>query len=74
MRPKVILQLYPVFPPASEADRKARRLLGRDGALYWMILYEWVELLKEAEKLGVWGPPRSSITCTRRAMKLGAIF
>jgi hypothetical protein len=33
-RPKVILNLYPVFPAAGFADRVARRPIGADRDLY----------------------------------------
>jgi hypothetical protein len=54
-RPKVILQLYPVLPAKDENDRKARRPLGRDRDLYHRVVHEWVDIIKAAEEMGVWG-------------------
>ncbi len=55
MRPKVILQLYPVMPTKDENDRKAKRPIGRDAKLYQKIVHEWADLLQSAEDMGVWG-------------------
>jgi hypothetical protein len=49
-RPKVILQLYPMLPAGDEADRKAKRPLGRDAELYHRVLHDWVDILKAAEE------------------------
>ena len=38
--PKVILQLYPVFPSDGEEGRKANRPLGNDSDLYHKIVHE----------------------------------
>jgi alkanesulfonate monooxygenase SsuD/methylene tetrahydromethanopterin reductase-like flavin-dependent oxidoreductase (luciferase family) len=54
-RPKVIIQVYPMLPSDGEEDRKAKRPLGRDSALYHRVIHEYTEVLAEAEKLGVWG-------------------
>ena len=54
-RPKVILQLYPVLPAKDENDRKARRPLGRDRDLYHRVVHEWVDIIKAAEEMGIWG-------------------
>ncbi len=54
-RPKVILQVYPMFPTKDEDERKAKRPLGRDASMYQWIVHEWLEILKTAEDLGVWG-------------------
>jgi alkanesulfonate monooxygenase SsuD/methylene tetrahydromethanopterin reductase-like flavin-dependent oxidoreductase (luciferase family) len=54
-RPKVIVQIYPMFPARDEEDRKAKRPLGRDRVMYQKIVHEWVEILKAAEQMGVWG-------------------
>jgi hypothetical protein len=53
--PKVILQLYPMFPAKGEAGRKARRALGTDPEIYHQIVHEWDDVVVEADKMGVWG-------------------
>jgi alkanesulfonate monooxygenase SsuD/methylene tetrahydromethanopterin reductase-like flavin-dependent oxidoreductase (luciferase family) len=53
--PKVILQLYPMIPAADEEDRKRRRPLGRDRDLYHRALHDWIDIIRAAEELGVWG-------------------
>jgi alkanesulfonate monooxygenase SsuD/methylene tetrahydromethanopterin reductase-like flavin-dependent oxidoreductase (luciferase family) len=53
--PKVIVQLYPMFPADSEEDRKAKRPLGADSAMYHRIVHEWTEIVKAADDMGVWG-------------------
>lgn len=53
--PKVILQLYPMFPSDGEEDRKARRPLGADTDMYHRIVHEWTEIVREADAMGVWG-------------------
>jgi alkanesulfonate monooxygenase SsuD/methylene tetrahydromethanopterin reductase-like flavin-dependent oxidoreductase (luciferase family) len=54
-KPKVILQLYPMLPAVDENDRKAKRPLGRNSELYHTVLHDWIEILKAAEDMGVWG-------------------
>jgi alkanesulfonate monooxygenase SsuD/methylene tetrahydromethanopterin reductase-like flavin-dependent oxidoreductase (luciferase family) len=54
-RPKVILQLYPVFPSDGFDDRKRKRPLGADRDLYHRIVHEWTDIVLAAEKMGVWG-------------------
>ncbi|MEP4886045.1 MAG: LLM class flavin-dependent oxidoreductase, partial [Alphaproteobacteria bacterium] len=54
-KPKVILQLYPMFPSDGEEDRKAKRPLGNDNEMYHRIVHEWTDIVKEADKMGVWG-------------------
>lgn len=53
--PKVILQLYPMIPAAGEADRKARRPLGRDRDAYHKAVHEWTDIIRAADAMGVWG-------------------
>jgi alkanesulfonate monooxygenase SsuD/methylene tetrahydromethanopterin reductase-like flavin-dependent oxidoreductase (luciferase family) len=53
--PKIILQLYPTMPTVDEDDRIAKRPIGRNRELYNEIIHEWVEILQEAEEMGVWG-------------------
>ena len=53
--PKVIVQLYPVFPAKDEHDRRARRPIGRDSELYYKIVHEWSEIIKEVDEMGAWG-------------------
>ena len=54
-KPKVILNMYPVLPAADEADRAAKRPIGRDADLYNNVLHEMVDIVKAADDLGVWG-------------------
>ena len=53
--PKVIVQLYPMIPAADEEDRKRRRPMGRDRDLYNRALHDWLDIIRAAEELGVWG-------------------
>jgi alkanesulfonate monooxygenase SsuD/methylene tetrahydromethanopterin reductase-like flavin-dependent oxidoreductase (luciferase family) len=53
--PKVILQLYPMFPSKGEEGRKERRALGTDPEIYNKIVHEWDEVVTEADAMGVWG-------------------
>ena len=53
--PKVIVQLYPVFPAKDEHDRRARRPIGRESELYYKIVHEWSEIIKAVDEMGVWG-------------------
>ena len=54
-KPKVILQLYPMIPAESREDRERKRPIGRDSALYHRVLHEWLEVVKAADEMGVWG-------------------
>jgi len=54
-RPKVILQLYPMFPADGFEGRKKVRPLGADRDLYQRIVHEWTDVVLAAEKMGVWG-------------------
>jgi alkanesulfonate monooxygenase SsuD/methylene tetrahydromethanopterin reductase-like flavin-dependent oxidoreductase (luciferase family) len=54
-RPKVILQLYPMFPSDGFEDRKKKRPLGADRDMYHEIVHEWTDIVLAAEKMGVWG-------------------
>ena len=62
-KPKVIVQLYPVFPAKDEHDRRAKRPIGRDSDLYYKIVHEWSEIIQAADQMGVWACRPSSITC-----------
>ena len=55
MKPKVILQLYPVLPADGEEGRKRARPLGRNADLYHKVLHEWLDVIKAADEMGVWG-------------------
>jgi hypothetical protein len=55
MRPKVILQLYPMLPAAGEGGRKRQRPIGRDSDLYHRVVHEWLDIIKAADDMGVWG-------------------
>ena len=52
--PKVIVNLYPVLPAADEADRTARRPLGRNARLYHEVVHEMTDIVKAADELGAW--------------------
>lgn len=54
-RAKVIVQLYPMFPAADEEDGKRRRPLGRSRDLSHRALHGWIDIIRAAEELGVWG-------------------
>jgi alkanesulfonate monooxygenase SsuD/methylene tetrahydromethanopterin reductase-like flavin-dependent oxidoreductase (luciferase family) len=53
--PKVIVNLYPVLPSDGEEGRKRTRPLGRNRELYQKVVHEWLEILKAADEMGVWG-------------------
>lgn len=53
--PKVIVQLYPVFPAEDEHDRRAKAPIGRDSEIYNKIVHEWTDIIKAADEMGVWG-------------------
>lgn len=55
MKPKVILQLYPQLPADGEEGRKRLRPLGRNAALYNRVLHDWLDIIKAADEMGVWG-------------------
>jgi hypothetical protein len=55
MRPKVILQLYPVLPSDGEEGRMRERPLGRSRDLYQQVLFDWLDIVKAADEMGVWG-------------------
>ncbi len=52
---KVILQLYPVIPAASEEEREALRPIGRNRDRYQETLRGWHDIVRAADELGVWG-------------------
>jgi alkanesulfonate monooxygenase SsuD/methylene tetrahydromethanopterin reductase-like flavin-dependent oxidoreductase (luciferase family) len=54
-KPKVILQLYPMIPAENRSDRERKRPIGRDSALYHRVLHEWMDIVKAADEMGVWG-------------------
>ena len=54
-QPKVIIQIYPMLPSIDRADREAKRPLGRDSDLYHEVLHDWLDVVKAADELGVWG-------------------
>jgi alkanesulfonate monooxygenase SsuD/methylene tetrahydromethanopterin reductase-like flavin-dependent oxidoreductase (luciferase family) len=53
--PKVIVQLYPVLPAEDRADRERKRPLGRNREVYHRVLHESLDLVKEIDRMGVWG-------------------
>ena len=52
---KVIVQMYPVMPSASEAERMAMRPIGRNAELFQQTLRGWCDIVEEAVRLGLWG-------------------
>jgi alkanesulfonate monooxygenase SsuD/methylene tetrahydromethanopterin reductase-like flavin-dependent oxidoreductase (luciferase family) len=54
-RPKVILQLYPMFPSDGFQDRIRRRPMGTDRDTYQRLVHEWTDIVLAAERMGVWG-------------------
>ena len=50
-RPKIIVQLYPVMPAKDEHERKAKRPLGSDSALYHRVVHEWTDIIREAKAI-----------------------
>ena len=52
-RPKIILNLYPVLPADNEADRAAKRPIGRNAELYNRVLHDSVDIVKAADEMGV---------------------
>lgn len=54
-KPKVILNLYPMFPADSFEDRIKKRPYGADRDTYTKIVHEWTDIVKAAERMGLWG-------------------
>ena len=54
-KPKVIVNMYPVLPAVDEADRAAKRPIGRNSEIYNTVLHEMVDIVKAADELGAWG-------------------
>lgn len=52
---KVIVQMYPVIPAASEAERMELRPIGRNAELFQQTLRGWCDIVEEADRLGLWG-------------------
>jgi alkanesulfonate monooxygenase SsuD/methylene tetrahydromethanopterin reductase-like flavin-dependent oxidoreductase (luciferase family) len=51
---KVLLQLYPVVP-ATREERESLRPIGRNVERYQKLLGEWHDIVRAADRLGVWG-------------------
>ncbi len=51
-KPKVIVQMYPVLPAENEADRAAKRPIGRDRDLYNRVLHDSIDIVKAADQMG----------------------
>ena len=54
-KPKVIIQLYPMLPTENREEREQKRPLARDKDLYHHVLHEWMDIVKAADEMGVWG-------------------
>ena len=52
---KVIVQMYPVIPAASEQERIALRPIGRNAERYQETLRGWCDIVEEADRMGLWG-------------------
>ncbi len=52
---KVIVQMYPVLPAASEEERIRLRPIGRNADLYQETLRGWNEIVEAADEMGLWG-------------------
>ncbi|MGH7906387.1 MAG: LLM class flavin-dependent oxidoreductase [Candidatus Binataceae bacterium] len=52
---KILLQLYPVIPAASEEERHALRPIGRNRERYQDTLSGWLDIIRAADELGLWG-------------------
>ena len=52
---KVIVQMYPVIPSASEEERIKLRPIGRNSERYQQTLRGWCDIVEEADRMGVWG-------------------
>jgi alkanesulfonate monooxygenase SsuD/methylene tetrahydromethanopterin reductase-like flavin-dependent oxidoreductase (luciferase family) len=52
---KVLIQLYPVIPAASEEERAALRPIGRNSERYQSTLAGWHDIVRAADELGLWG-------------------
>ncbi len=53
--PKIILQLYPVIPAASEEEREKIRPIGRNRERYQETIRGWNDIIRAADEMGVWG-------------------
>lgn len=54
-KPKVIIQLYPMIPTEDRQERERKRPVARDRDMYHRVLHEWLDIVKVADELGVWG-------------------
>ena len=52
---KIILQLYPVIPAASEEERIALRPIGRNAARYQQVVRDWADIIRWCDNEDVWG-------------------
>ncbi len=53
-KPKVIVQMYPVLPAEDEADRAAKRPIGRNADIYNKVLHDSIDIVKAADQMGAW--------------------
>ena len=51
---KVLVQLYPVIP-ATREEREQQRPMGRNRERYQTLLGGWHDIVRAADRLGVWG-------------------
>jgi len=51
---KVLVQLYPVIP-ATREEREQQRPMGRNRERYQQLLVGWHDIVRAADRLGVWG-------------------
>ncbi len=52
---KPLIQLYPVIPTKDEAERARLRPIGRNRQLYQETLVGWHDIIRAADKMGIWG-------------------
>ncbi len=52
---KIILQLYPVIPAASEEERIALRPIGRNAERYQQVVRDWADIIRWCDNEDVWG-------------------
>jgi len=46
--------MYPVLPAENEADRAAKRPIGRNSDLYNRVLHDSIDIVKAADQMGAW--------------------
>jgi alkanesulfonate monooxygenase SsuD/methylene tetrahydromethanopterin reductase-like flavin-dependent oxidoreductase (luciferase family) len=52
---KPMIQIYPVLPAKDEAERERLRPIGRNRQIYQDVVTGWTDIIKAADRMGVWG-------------------